>query len=271
MFSSVHIQGFRAFDAFAADDLSRVTLLLGKEQRRQNFADGGHRNLAGCSLASGSDPSFLVRSLLRRNDGFVPPSSSEGRPITVRPLFHAPLDAPQATFEIFGDDHEGTAVHKLALRCEIAPQVESESTLQQPQHDAAGLDLTPLAVLSIVLNRRQQGIIHIPISAEGVLRGPVPSLVSGVPTLTVPEAEPADDEDANALPLHRQNQELARMGLTIPYNTLQSYFAYATEALAPITTSVVSTVLGALTDDKDAECGLQRSSMSGRAAFPVPE
>jgi len=52
------------------------------------------------------------------------------------------------------------------------------------------------------------------------------------------------DKCANALPLHRQNQELARMGLTIPYNTLQSYFAYATEALAPIATSVVSTVLG---------------------------
>ena len=52
------------------------------------------------------------------------------------------------------------------------------------------------------------------------------------------------DKCANALPLHRQGKELARLGLEIPDKTLQAYFAYATDALAPVATSVVSTVLG---------------------------
>jgi hypothetical protein len=52
------------------------------------------------------------------------------------------------------------------------------------------------------------------------------------------------DKCANALPLHRQGKELARMGLEIPEKTLQAYFAYATDALAPVADSVVSTVLG---------------------------
>lgn len=52
------------------------------------------------------------------------------------------------------------------------------------------------------------------------------------------------DKCANALPLHRQAKELARMGLEIPDKTLQSYFAYATDALSPVADCVVSTVLG---------------------------
>ena len=52
------------------------------------------------------------------------------------------------------------------------------------------------------------------------------------------------DKCANALPLHRQGKELARLGLEIPEKTLQAYFAYATDALAPVADSVVSTVLG---------------------------
>lgn len=52
------------------------------------------------------------------------------------------------------------------------------------------------------------------------------------------------DKCANALPLHRQLKELARMGLELPEKTVQSYFAYATDALEPIANSVVSMVLG---------------------------
>jgi transposase len=52
------------------------------------------------------------------------------------------------------------------------------------------------------------------------------------------------DKCANALPLHRQRKELARMGLELPENTIQSYFAYAADALEPVADSVVSTVLG---------------------------
>jgi len=53
------------------------------------------------------------------------------------------------------------------------------------------------------------------------------------------------DKCANALPLHRQGKELERMGLKLPYNTLQSYFAYAADLLSPVADCVVSTVLGA--------------------------
>ena len=52
------------------------------------------------------------------------------------------------------------------------------------------------------------------------------------------------DKCANALPLHRQGKELARLGLEIPDKTLQAYFAYATDALAPVADCVMSTVLG---------------------------
>ena len=50
------------------------------------------------------------------------------------------------------------------------------------------------------------------------------------------------DKCANGLPLHRQRKELARMGLELPENTVQSYFAYATDALAPVAACVVATV-----------------------------
>jgi hypothetical protein len=52
------------------------------------------------------------------------------------------------------------------------------------------------------------------------------------------------DKCANGLPLHRQRKELARMGLELPEKTIQSYFAYATDALSPVADCVVSTVLG---------------------------
>ena len=52
------------------------------------------------------------------------------------------------------------------------------------------------------------------------------------------------DKCVNAQPLHRQRKELARLGLEIPDNTLRSYFAYVTDALKPVATSVVSIVLG---------------------------
>ena len=50
------------------------------------------------------------------------------------------------------------------------------------------------------------------------------------------------DKCANGLPLHRQRKELARLGLDIPENTVQSYFAYATDALRPVATCVVANV-----------------------------
>lgn len=78
--------------------------------------------------------------------------------------------------------------------------------------------------------------------------------VSVAPRLTSPvlgrRVEPSliakllHDKCANALPLHRQAKELARMGLEIPDKTLQAYFAYATDALSPVAACVVSTVLG---------------------------
>ena len=52
------------------------------------------------------------------------------------------------------------------------------------------------------------------------------------------------DKCANGLPLHRQRKELARMGLELSDKTVDSYFAYATDALDPVAGCVVSTVLG---------------------------
>lgn len=52
------------------------------------------------------------------------------------------------------------------------------------------------------------------------------------------------DKCANGLPLYRQRKELARMGLDLPDKTVQSYFSYATDALEPVASCVVSTVLG---------------------------
>jgi hypothetical protein len=51
------------------------------------------------------------------------------------------------------------------------------------------------------------------------------------------------DKCANSLPLHRQRKELARIGLDIPEKTVQSYFAYATDALKPVAACVVANVL----------------------------
>jgi len=75
------------------------------------------------------------------------------------------------------------------------------------------------------------------------------------------------DKCVNAQPLHRQRKELARLGLEIPDNTLRSYFAYATDALAPVATSVVSTVLGSLivgADDTRLKV-IDRNAKQGRS------
>jgi transposase len=74
------------------------------------------------------------------------------------------------------------------------------------------------------------------------------------------------DKCANGLPLHRQGKELARMGLDVPEKTIQSYFAYATDALEPVADCVVSTVLGAPivgADDTRLDV-LDRSAKHGR-------
>lgn len=46
-----------------------------------------------------------------------------------------------------------------------------------------------------------------------------------------------------ALPLDRQRRELARLGLDVPDKTLQSYWAYTTDLLAPIADATLSSVL----------------------------
>jgi transposase len=74
------------------------------------------------------------------------------------------------------------------------------------------------------------------------------------------------DKCANGLPLHRQRKELARMGLELPEKTVQSYFAYATDALAPVATCIVagvfrSPIVGA--DDTHLKV-LDRNAKGGR-------
>ena len=74
------------------------------------------------------------------------------------------------------------------------------------------------------------------------------------------------DKCANGLPLHRQLKELARMGLQLPEKTVQSYFAYATDALAPIAESVRSQVFGSpiVGADDTGLIVLDRSAKHGR-------
>lgn len=46
------------------------------------------------------------------------------------------------------------------------------------------------------------------------------------------------------LPLDRQRRELERLGLSVPSNTLQSYWAYGTDLLEPVAVASMSTALG---------------------------
>ena len=50
------------------------------------------------------------------------------------------------------------------------------------------------------------------------------------------------DKCVQALPVDRQRRELARLGLDVPDKTLQSYWAYATDLLAPVASATLSTV-----------------------------
>ena len=52
------------------------------------------------------------------------------------------------------------------------------------------------------------------------------------------------DKCALGLPLDRQRRELQRIGLDVPANTLQSYWAYTTDLLAPVGLCALSAVLG---------------------------
>jgi transposase len=48
----------------------------------------------------------------------------------------------------------------------------------------------------------------------------------------------------DALPIHRQRDQLRRLGFDVPVNTLYGYFRYATEVLRPIADTTLSVVLG---------------------------
>lgn len=60
------------------------------------------------------------------------------------------------------------------------------------------------------------------------------------------------DKCVMSLPLDRQRRELERLGLSMPEQTIQSHWAYATDLLAPVGDAAVSLALGSLivaTDD----------------------
>lgn len=57
-------------------------------------------------------------------------------------------------------------------------------------------------------------------------------------------AKLVSEKCALALPLDRQRRELARLGLDVPDKTLQSYWAYTNDLLAPIADATFATVLG---------------------------
>jgi transposase len=48
----------------------------------------------------------------------------------------------------------------------------------------------------------------------------------------------------DALPIHRQRDQLKRLGFDVPVNTLYGYFRYVTEVLKPIADTTLSVVLG---------------------------
>jgi transposase len=52
------------------------------------------------------------------------------------------------------------------------------------------------------------------------------------------------EKTALALPLDRQRRELQRLGLDVPPNTLQSYWAYSTDLIEPVATATLSLVFG---------------------------
>jgi transposase len=71
-------------------------------------------------------------------------------------------------------------------------------------------------------------------------RTEIPSVVRKVDASLL--AKLVSEKCALALPVDRQRRQLARLGLDVPYNTLQSYWAYATDLLEPVAIAMLSSV-----------------------------
>lgn len=97
----------------------------------------------------------------------------------------------------------------------------------------------------------------------------VPAVVRKVGSSVL--AKLISDKCALSLPLDRQGRELARMGLHIPDKTLASYWAYATDTLAPVALAVAGQVFDSKivgvddshlkTLDRTAKNGIRRAHL----------
>jgi hypothetical protein len=116
MLTSLHISGFRTFREFSVGGLTRVNLLVG----RNNVGKTAVMEAAEILLAGG-EPWVLLRSPTRRGDGFVEPPSGRlaNRVVDVLPLFHGYGGEGPHRFHI-----EGVNGERCFVRCEIVARPE---------------------------------------------------------------------------------------------------------------------------------------------------
>ncbi len=128
MFKSVSVENYRGFGKYTLAGLSRINLLVGKN-------NGGKTSLLECVhiLAAGGDPNVLINVALRRGE-ITPGSAAEGNFIDISHFFHGHLVGEDSQFSVRSDNGlPPVKVHVVTLaQIESAPELFDLSRTRRP-------------------------------------------------------------------------------------------------------------------------------------------
>ncbi len=163
MLTSLKMTGFRAFESYALDALSRVNLVVGKN-------NSGKTSVleAVDLLLSGGSPAVIAESAQRRDEmRSVERSPGLRRVPSIAHLFHGHACKPGANFRLQGSPGTGQATVTLRALDELDDKLLSD--MLSRFDDDLPPEASPAMALAITVNaRKTQGSIF-PVTEEGLL------------------------------------------------------------------------------------------------------
>ena len=161
MLKSLKMTGFRAFESYALETLSRVNLVVGRN-------NSGKTSVleAVDLLVSGGSPAAISESAQRRDEMH----SIEGRPPgfgrvpSIAHLFYGHACEPGANFELRGSRSAGRVAVELRSLDEL-----DEKTLSGMFNDRLPPDAAPVMSLTITLNAHKTSELVFPVTEDGLL------------------------------------------------------------------------------------------------------
>ena len=213
----------RSTEKLSRDDLCQLLLALGGEE----------------SAPAGDPPAVPVPPAPEQCDGSAAPTDPAADP------------TPPG-----GPDPKPKKTRQRVQAMKVAPEVERHVTVVAiPEGEctcsACGAPLkvfghvtheciryVPAKIVVDVVQRLKAGCERCRQDVAVAPRAQAPAVVRKVDASLL--AKLVAEKCVLALPLDRQRRELARLGLDVPYNTLQSYWGYSTDLLEPVAVATMA-------------------------------